>query len=92
MTDTPAMRQLRRIPVIVLVALALLIAGLLLLAVENTGARAPVGRHLDFVKTSSVQSPGTDFDNPGGNPDKHCNDGKGQDDERNKHCRGISGT
>ena len=90
---SPAMSQFRRIPLILILALALLIAGLLMLALEsNGGAGQPKDTHLPFVKASSVSNPGNDFNNPGGNPEKHCNDGHGKDGEHNKHCRGISGT
>jgi hypothetical protein len=91
MTKNPALAQLKRVPVIIVLTLMMLLAGLLLL--ERTGPAVDASRsaRLDFVNTSSADDPGTDFNNPGGNPEKHCTDGHGRDDEQNKHCRGISG-
>ena len=95
MTKNPALAQLKRVPVIIVLTLMLLLAGLLML--ERTGPAVDASRtaRLDFVNSSSISNPGTDFDNPGNNPAKHCNDGKGKDgapENKNKHCRGLSGS
>ena len=91
MTDHPAIAQLKRIPVILVLILALLLGGLLLMEQTGSTAGEPKTDRIEFFNTSSVDDPGVDFGNPGGNPDKHCLDGKGEDDEHNKHCRGLSG-
>ena len=85
MTDHPAIAQLRRIPVIIVLTLALLLSGLLLM--ERTGGASDAGSsdRVEFVNLKN--------DKPSkskGNHEKHCNDGKGKDDVKNKHCRNIS--
>ena len=73
-----------RLPLLLLALLALLWLGLA--AAVGTNSHQPLSLH---ARTTSSGS-GTDFGNNGGNPDKHCKDGHGQDDTHNKHCRGIS--
>ena len=93
MSHNPAIAQLKRVPVIIALTLLMLLAGLLLLEQTGPAVSAPKPARLNFVNSSSVSDPGTDFDNPGGNPVKHCTDGKGKDgapDFKNKHC--LSGT
>jgi hypothetical protein len=91
MTKNPALAQLRRVPVIIVLTLMLLLAGLLML--ERTGPAVDASRsaRLDFVNTKTDKPATNPGDNPGGNPTKHCTDGHGHDAEHNKHCRGISG-
>ena len=64
----------------------LVIAGfalLAMLALESTGSsHAP-----SVVPLSTVANNGHTGNNGGGNPDKHCNDGKGKDKLHNPHCQ-----
>jgi hypothetical protein len=80
-TLTRAIRQ--PLAWLVIAAFALLA----MLALESAGSsHAPsVVPFSNVVKGST-----TGGDNGGGNPTKHCTDGKGHDAEHNKHCRGIS--
>ena len=86
MTSTVTTRMVRQ-PLVWLVLAVMVIFGALFL-LESSGSSAPA-QVVPIHLTSS--GGGTDFGNPGGNPTKHCTDGKGKDDTHNKHCRPASG-
>ena len=58
-----------------------------LLALEHVTPSAPPAAVIDIVKAKQT-NPGVPSN---GNHEKHCTDGKGMDDEKNKHCRNVSG-
>jgi hypothetical protein len=59
-----------------------------LLALERV---APSGGARTAAINVDLRSSQGDHGNGGGDHDKHCDDGKGKDDQKNKHCRPVSG-
>jgi hypothetical protein len=88
MSGMRVLRTLRQ-PLIWLVIVAF--AVLALLAVESSGpGQPPKATPLSKVAQGQDAKPSKDGGGDKGGQDKHCQDGKGQDN--NKHCRGISGS
>ena len=87
MSTNPALAALRRLPVIFLLAAALLLTALLML--ESSGGIAGPERsgvELPFVNTKANQA-----QQGNGGPPAHCTDGRGADDTKNPHCTGGGG-
>lgn len=87
MTVEPAvLAQVKRIPVYIVLILALMLG---LLLAERTGAtRGGSGSdRIEFVNIKNTHPPGTS----NGHHEKHCNNHHGSDDPKNKHCRDHSG-
>jgi hypothetical protein len=100
MTDQATIARLKRAPVIFVVTLALLMAALLIAERGGTNPTDAPREIIEFVNIKNTPAPPPPVvaakpANPGpsnGNHEKHCNDGKGKDDPKNKHCRDLSGT
>ena len=93
MNNHPAIAQLRRIPVIAVVTLALLLGALVLLEQTGSAAGSADREGVEFVNLHHKATHDNGGGNGGGsngNHEKHCNDGKGADDTKNKHCRNLS--
>jgi hypothetical protein len=56
----------------------------------DSGPRMPTSVSPAFEPLGSVKAQGGESKSQG-NHTKHCTDGKGSDDVKNKHCRAMSG-
>lgn len=73
----------------VILAVVLVLALLVLFSAERIGVGPTErGRTSQILPVQNISNNNAGKSN--GNHDKHCNDGHGQDNPKNKHCRELS--